>query len=78
MFIGMSRLLWAFDLKVIPGKEPDPAKISQGLACMPAPYTCDIRPREGRANVIRAVWDEAQSVLDEQGQWRDLLGKMSR
>jgi len=78
MFIGISRLLWAFDFEAIPGKVPDPTAISQGLACMPSRYSCDIRPREGKADVIRAVWAETQSVLDRRGQWRDLPDRMAR
>jgi hypothetical protein len=72
MFIAVSRLLWAFDFKVIPGKVPDPDAISEGLACMPAKYVCDITPRDGKAGSIRTVWEEAQSALDGEGQWKEL------
>lgn len=72
MFISISRLLWAFGFNAIPDKEPDPSAIIQGVAASPAPYTCDIRPREGKADMIREIWGEAQSLLDEQGQWKEL------
>lgn len=72
MFISISRLLWAFDFRAIPGQEPDASAISQGLAALPAPYTCDIRPREGKADKIREIWGEAHSLLDEHGQWKEL------
>lgn len=77
MFIAISRLLWSFDFRSIPGKKPDPAAISEGLACMPAKYTCDIKAREGKAELIRAIWEEAQSALDNEGQWRDLPRTMA-
>jgi cytochrome P450 len=74
MFIAISRLLWAFDFAAVPGNVPDPAAISEGLACMPAKFACEITAREGKAGVIRGVWDEARTTqLDGEGQWRDLL-----
>jgi hypothetical protein len=73
MFIAISRLLWSFDFRAISGKVPDPAAISEGLACMPAKFECEITAREGKAGVIRGVWVEAQTTqLDAEGQWRDL------
>lgn len=77
MFIAISRLLWSFEFQSIPGKDPDPAAIAEGLACMPAKYTCDIRAREGKAELIRGIWDEAQSALDDEGQWKDLPRTMA-
>ncbi|KAM0715223.1 hypothetical protein Q7P37_009688 [Cladosporium fusiforme] len=72
LFLSMSRLLWAFEFSAIPGKEPDPSAIVQGLVCAPARYECDITPREGKAELTRKIWDEAQSLLDDQGQWKEL------
>lgn len=77
MFIGISRLLWSFDFRSIPGREPDPSAISEGLACMPARYTCNIKPRYEKAKLIRAVWNEAQNALDDRGQWKHLPSTMS-
>jgi cytochrome P450 len=72
LFLGMSRLLWAFEFRPVPGKMPNPAKVSQGFLATPEKYEADIRPREGRADLIRNIWKEAQSVLDEDGQWMTL------
>jgi hypothetical protein len=76
MFIAISRLLWSFDFASIPGQEPDPAAISEGLACMPAKFVCEITAREGKAELIRETWGEAQSVLDGEGQWKELPSRM--
>lgn len=70
LFLGMSRLLWAFDFRTVPGKVPDPTQVTQGFLCMPQTYEADIKPREGRADLIRGIWDDAQSALDEEGQWK--------
>lgn len=72
LFISMSRLLWAFDFRTIPGKEPDPSAIIQGIVTCPEKYECEITPREGRSESIRRIWLEAQEVLDDRGQWKDL------
>lgn len=69
LFLGMSRLLWAFDFHSVPGKIPDPTLLTQGFLATPEKYEADIRPREGRAAQIRSIWEEAQSVLDGEGQW---------
>jgi cytochrome P450 len=69
LFLGMSRLLWAFDFHPVPGKEPDPTLLTQGFLATPEKYEADIRPKEGRAAQIRSIWEEAQSVLDGEGQW---------
>jgi cytochrome P450 len=72
LFLGMSRLLWAFDFHAVKGKVPDPARVTQGFLATPEKYEADIRPREGRAVQIRKIWEDAQSVLDNEGQWRVL------
>ena len=77
MFIAISRLLWAFDFATIPGKEPDPNAISEGLACMPAKYVCDITPREGKAESVMGCWEEAKRALDGEGQWMELPKSMA-
>lgn len=61
--------------------------LTQGLIVQPAPFTydssilpcahltgsrCDIRPRdEGRAHIIRKSWEEAQSSLDNDGNFTE-------
>lgn len=69
LFLGISRLLWAFDFHPVPGKAPDPTQVTQGFLTAPEKYEADIRPREGRAARIRKIWEEAQGVLDSEGQW---------
>lgn len=70
LFIAMSRLLWAFTFRPIKGKEPDPTRLRQGIVMMPEPFEANIRPREGKGEAIRRIWEEAQAVLDENGQWK--------
>lgn len=72
LFLAMSRLLWAFDFHPVPGKTPNPAKLSQGILATPDKFEADIRPRKGRADQVRSIWEEAQSVLDGEGQWKVL------
>ena len=69
LFLGMSRLLWAFDCRPVPGKEPDPTLLTQGFLATPEKYEADIRPKEGRAAQIRGIWEQVHSVLDSEGQW---------
>lgn len=70
LFIAISRLLWAFDFRPVEGKEPDPTRLRQGIVMMPEPFEADIRPREGKADLVRSIWEEAQTLLDEDGQWK--------
>lgn len=72
LFLAMSRLLWAFDVHPVPGKTPNPAKLSQGILATPEKFDADIRPRKGRADQVRSIWEDAQSVLDEAEQWKTL------
>ncbi|KAK5211277.1 hypothetical protein LTR47_008000 [Exophiala xenobiotica] len=77
LFLGMSRILWAFDIK--PAKDsvgrdilPDPDKLTQGFVCMPEPFQASIKPRsQARAKVVEKEWLEAEKeVLDpETKQW---------
>ncbi|KAI1370438.1 putative cytochrome P450 [Hypoxylon crocopeplum] len=62
LYLAMACLLWAFDIST-----PDPSKIDTedlrgGLAVVPAPFECHIRPRDiRRANVARREWRQLQS-----------------
>ena len=76
LFLGMSRLLWAFNISPKldnAGKPllPDQDKLTQGFVCMPEPYECNVTPRsEHRAKLVRAEWAEAEKLLDpETKQW---------
>lgn len=70
LFIAMSRLLWAFDFLPIKGNEPDQTMLRQGIVMMPEPFEADIRTREGKADLVKNIWQEAQKLLDEDGQWK--------
>lgn len=70
LFIAMSRLLWAFDFLAVNGKEPDANGLRQGIVMMPEPFEADIRAREGKADLVKNIWQEAQKLLDEDGQWK--------
>ncbi|KAH6647035.1 cytochrome P450 [Truncatella angustata] len=62
LFLAMACLLWAFDIST-----PDPSKIDTehligGLAVVPAPFECHIKPRDAqRADVARREWRRMQS-----------------
>ncbi|KAI1409932.1 putative cytochrome P450 [Hypoxylon sp. FL1857] len=61
LFLAMACLLWAFDFST-----PDPSKIDiedlrGGLAVVPAPFECHIKPRDKeRAEVMRREWRQLQ------------------
>jgi len=61
LFLSMACLLWAFDITT-----PDPNKIDTedlrgGLAVVPAPFECNIKPRDSRrAEVIKNEWAQQQ------------------
>lgn len=75
LFLGISRLLWAFDIAPVDGEElPDPEKLTQGFVCMPEPYKAKIMPRsEGRAQIVRMEWEAAKEKLEPVTmQWREI------
>lgn len=86
LFLGMSRILWAFDIAPAlseTGKPivPDPDRLTQGFVCMPEPFPAKITPRsKERADVVVKEWDEErQECLDpktEQWQRSPVLGKV--
>jgi cytochrome P450 len=66
LFLAMAGILWGFNVTT-----PDPSKIDTedlrgGLAMVPAPFECDIKPRDmSREQVMRREWTEQQdSFLD--------------
>lgn len=77
LFLGMSRILWAFDITPAldeNGKPiiPDQSKLTQGFVCMPEPYPAKITPRSPeRAEIVRRDWERAEKEsLDPQTkQW---------
>ena len=79
MFMGLARLVWAFDFAVAHdehGRElrPDPDDIVSGLPAHPAPFKAKITARSAeRAADVKRAWAEAErDLLDEEKQWRQV------
>lgn len=78
LFLGMSRLLWAFDFEPAADEHgrpvvTDPDELTQGFVCMPVEYRCKITPRsEARAARVLREWRDAEEeCLDgETKQWK--------
>ncbi|KAI5922679.1 cytochrome P450 [Camillea tinctor] len=77
MFLGISRLLWAFDFKqpIDPstGQEiiPDMNDLSEGLFVQPNPFEVVITPRsEHKAECVRNEWKNMTELLDDEMQWK--------
>lgn len=76
LFLGMTRLLWAFDF--LPkldaeGKEMviDTEELTQGFVVRPVEFPALIRPRsKARAEIVEREWKSAKEALDEDGQWK--------
>ncbi|KAM0715288.1 hypothetical protein Q7P37_008786 [Cladosporium fusiforme] len=69
LFLGVARLLWAFDIlpaKGADGKEilPDQEKLTQGFVCMPESFPARIVPRStAREQVVRKEWANSEETL---------------
>lgn len=71
LFLGISRILWAFDIR--PAKDakgdpiiPDQERLTQGFVCMPEEFPAEITPRsQERAKMVRGEWQKAESELLE-------------
>lgn len=78
LFLGISRILWAFDIAPALdalGKPiiPDQEKLTQGFVCMPETFPATITPRsKERADIVRQQWRTAEEeCLDPQSkQWK--------
>jgi len=80
LFLAISRLLWAFDIKrpvdSATGKEkplPDVDDLVGTLAVQPAPFEVDITPRnEQKAQMMRDIWQGCEEALldKETKQWK--------
>lgn len=78
LFLGMSRILWAFDISPKlneAGKPimPDPGMLTQGFVCMPEPFQANITPRsKERADMVVREWDQAKNdcLEVESQQWK--------
>jgi cytochrome P450 len=67
LFLGMARMLWAFDIKPVINPAtgeailPDPERLTQGIMAMPEEFEVEIVPRDqSRANLIEKEWKEAE------------------
>ena len=77
LFLGISRMLWAFDFKKaidpITGQEiiPDMDELTEGIFVLPKPFKADIVPRSPhKARRVREEWGKQLELLDEDMQWK--------
>lgn len=76
LFLGISRLLWAFDFeKALDGEgapiTPDASEFTEGALVQPKPYPAKIVPRSAqKVQTIRQEWKAMENLLDEEGQWK--------
>lgn len=78
LFLGMSRILWAFKIEPALDKNgkpiiPDHNKLTQGFVCMPEPFPAKFTPRtQAKADRVTKEWKEAEKeCLDPvTKQWR--------
>jgi cytochrome P450 len=78
LFLGISRMLWAFDIAPAMDKQgkpimPDPEKLTQGFVCQPEEFPVTITPRsEARRQMVVEEWATAEKeCLDPvTKQWR--------
>ncbi|KAF2475793.1 putative cytochrome P450 [Lindgomyces ingoldianus] len=75
MYLAMSRMLWAFDIKPKKDSEgnvkmPKQDVFVEGFLAMPVQFEAEITPRsEKRAEIVRKEWEKAKEGLDEDGQF---------
>ncbi len=77
LFLGMSRMLWAF--KIAPKKDaegqdilPDQDRFTQGFVCMPEEFEAEITLRDPRRReMVEREWEDAQRESLDSGtkQW---------
>ncbi|KAK5626996.1 hypothetical protein RRF57_002711 [Xylaria bambusicola] len=79
LFLAISRLLWAFDIRrsvnKFTGKEiiPDMEDLTEGLVVCPNLFSADIKPRNSlKAEIIRSEWKKTMELLDDDLQWKSV------
>lgn len=79
IFLAISRLLWAFDLKraVDPKTKeeiiPDMDDLVDGIMSLPHPFKANIVPRDAhKAQRVRDEWADVSDVLDAEAQWKEV------
>ncbi|CAK7225230.1 hypothetical protein SEUCBS140593_005832 [Sporothrix eucalyptigena] len=72
LFLGISRLAWAFTFTKTPGVQYDADNLVGSITVQPADYPCVITPRApGKVDIIRQAAAECRTLLDETtGQWK--------
>jgi cytochrome P450 len=78
LFLGISRILWAFDIAPAVGADekpiiPDSLNYSKGFVVHPESFSAQIKPRsKERAEIVRREWEKAQQqFLDPNNkQWK--------
>ena len=78
LFLGIARLLWAFDIEKAVDTEgkpiwPDASELTEGGLVQPKSFPASIRPRsEEKADAVRREWEAMEGLLDGEGQWKAL------
>ncbi|KAL1646711.1 hypothetical protein SLS61_007787 [Didymella pomorum] len=78
LFLGYSRLLWAFDFKKALHEDgalitPDATELTEGLLVQPKPFPARIEPRSSeKVETVRREWEMMEELLDQNGQWKVL------
>jgi cytochrome P450 len=78
LFLGISRLLWAFDFELaVDGKgdvvSPDANDLTEGLLIQPKPFAARLVPRsQEKVDAIHEEWRKMGELLDEEEQWKVL------
>lgn len=77
LFLGISRLLWAFDFKRAVDPEthqeiiPNMDELTEGIFVLPKPFQANIVPRSvDKAQRVQEEWDKMMELLDEDMQWK--------
>lgn len=76
LFLGYSRLLWAFNFKKALDEggapiTPDAAELTEGLLVQPKSFPATIQPRSlEKVETIRREWKLMEELLDADEQWR--------
>lgn len=52
LFIALAKILWAHDIKPIPGRVYDTFKYTEGFNIRPQPFECDIRVRSDKHRMV--------------------------
>ncbi|KAH7077572.1 putative cytochrome P450 oxidoreductase [Paraphoma chrysanthemicola] len=72
LFMAISRMLWAFEFRRVDGETIVQDAVTDGFIVRPVTYGCIIEPRSReRAQIIRRQWEEAQKVLDSDGNFKE-------